>query len=508
MTSLQSIIFRSYEKVILRWPVYVLICLFLVVTYLGYHSKDFRLDASAETLVLEGDKDLKYSRLINSRYDLNDFLVVAFTPKNDLFADRTMTLLSGLQSELEQLKGIESVYSILNVPLVESPPVSIKELSKIQNLESPTVDKALARNEFSNSPLYRNRLVSPDLKASALLLNLPVDKAYQELLERRDQLREKEYLATLTKKEADEFKKVTREFQQYRDNMKEERHQLINTIRIVMDGYRQDADLFLGGVIMIADDMINYIKNDLKIFGVGVFCFLIITLGLIFRQLRWVLVPMLCCLVSVLTMTGLLGLFGWEVTVISSNFISLQIIITMAIAIHLIVRFTELQSQRPEMENRTLILETVRTKVQPCLYAALTTIVGFGSLIFCDIKPVITFGWMMSAGIIVSLVLTFLLFPALLMVTKKPAIKKSASSGFSLLPLLARFTEKHGSFILISSVVVFILSAVGVSKLEVENSFIDYFKKSSEIYQGMKIVDQKLGGTTPLNVIVDLPECK
>ena len=153
MTSLPSIIVRSYEKVILKWPFYVLICICLGVIYLGYHSKDFRLDASAETLVLEGDKDLKYSRLIDSRYALNDYLVVAVTPKIDLFADRTITRLSRLQGELEKLEGINSINSILNVPLVESPPVSIKDLSKFETLRSPTVDKALARIEFSNSPL-------------------------------------------------------------------------------------------------------------------------------------------------------------------------------------------------------------------------------------------------------------------------------------------------------------------------------------------------------------------
>ena len=506
MTSKQSLIIKLYEKVILKWPVFVLICAFLGIGYLGYYAKDFRLDASAETLVVEGDKDLEYSRLIDSRYELSDYLIVAVTPKNDLFADNTIAQLSRLQIELEKLKGIESINSILNVPLVESPPVSIKELSKIETLESPTVDKALARIEFSNSPLYRNRLVSPDLKTTALRLNLPVDQTYQELLQRRNQLREKEVLASLTQKEADEFRNVKIEFQQHRDSMRKDRHELINEVRAVMDRYRQDNSIFLGGISMITDDMISYIKNDLKIFGLGVFCFLVITLGIIFRQLRWIILPLVCCLVSVLAMMGFLGLFDWEVTVISSNFISLQLIITMSIAIHLIVRFRELHLNRPEAENRTLTLETVRQMMQPCLYASLTTIAGFGSLIFCDIKPVITFGWMMSAGIFVSLILTFLLFPAVVMVMKKPVTRKSTISHFSIVSLLARFTEKHGKFILITSVVAFILSIIGISMLTVENSFIDYFKKSTEIYQGMKVIDQNLGGTTPLDVIVDLPE--
>ncbi|MBW1766610.1 MAG: RND family transporter [Deltaproteobacteria bacterium] len=509
MTKPRSLTIRFFDNVILAWPGPVLLCLFIIVSYIGYHSKDFRLDASAETLVLEGDRDLKYSRLIYSRYGVNDFLVVTYAPKNDLFSDKTMTDLAQLQDDFARIKGVSSVVSILNVPLLESPPVPVKELaSHIQTLESPAVDKKLARMEFYNSPLYRNLLVSPDLKTTALLLYLPIDKVYEDLLTRRNRFREKQTANALSKTEAAEFKKVRGQFQRYRDKMRENRHETILAVRAVMDEYRQDAQLFLGGVSMVADDLIGFIKSDLKLFGIGVFCFLIITLGIIFRKLRWILLPMLCCALSTLSMIGLLGLFGWEVTVISSNFVSLQLIITMAITIHLIVRYRELLSNNPGDENRTLILNTIRLKLRPCLYAALTTIAGFGSLIFCNIKPVITFGWMMTAGIIVSLILTFLLFPAALILLKKQTPQPARSSNFSFLSLLAKFTETHGVFILAVSFIILILSAVGVSRLEVENSFIGYFKESTEIYQGMKVIDQNLGGTTPLDVIIDLEEPK
>jgi hypothetical protein len=214
----------------------------------------------------------------------------------------------------------------------------------------------------------------------------------------------------------------------------------------------------------------------------------------------------LCCAFSAIAMMGLLGLFDWEVTVISSNFISLQLIITMAITIHLIVRYRELNLKNPEAGQRELILDTVRLKMKPCLYAALTTIAGFGSLLLCDILPVITFGWMMSAGIIVSLVMTFLLFPSVSMLTNKESLKPAKKNHFSLTAFLAGFTESHGIFILIVSGIAFILSAIGISRLTVENSFIDYFKHTTEIYQGMKVIDQNLGGTTPLDVIVDFEE--
>ena len=476
-----------------------------MTSFLGYKTKDFKLDASAETLVLENDKDLRYSRLINSRYGENDFLFVTYTPEDDLFSDNALGKLKQLRDELRELKSVSSVVSILDAPLLESPPVPIKELaSNVQTLESPTVDKRLAKIELSQSPIYQNLLISPDLKTAALQINFPIDKTYRDLLARRNRFREKESDGPLSETEKAEYEKVTRQFQNHRDMMKESRHKDIAEIRAIMNHYRQDAKLFLGGVSMIADDMVSFIKNDLKIFGIGVFFFLIVTLSIIFRKLRWVILPMLCCGFSAISMIGLLGLFDWEVTVISSNFISLQLIITMAVTIHLIVRYRELSQKDPEAGQRKLVYDTVRLMLRPCLYAALTTMAGFGSLLLCNILPVITFGWMMMAGITVSLFVTFLLFPAGVMLLGKETVKSKSDVKFSLTSILAKFTEGHGFLIMAISCIAFIISAMGISKLVVENSFIDYFKHTTEIYQGMKVIDRSLGGTTPLDVIVDI----
>ena len=505
MTRSPSPIVRIYDNLILKKAAWVIVVLLAVSAFLAYHARNFRLDASAETLVLEGDRDLEYARLISSRYGQQEFLFLTFSPKGDLLADRTLDVLSRLQADLQRLEGVSSVFTILDAPLLESPRVSIKELSGgIRTLRSPAVDRKLARIEFGSSPIYQNLLVSPDLRTTALQINLPGDQRYQQLLNDRNRLRAKAAKDGLSAAEAAAYRDISRQFQQHRDSVRAERHRLIVSIRDVMDRYREDADLFLGGVSMIADDLIRFIKNDLQVFGLGVLFFLVVTLSVIFRQPRWVLLPMACCAVSALNMIGLLGLFGWEVTVISSNFISLQLIITMAIAIHLIVRYRELQVQHPDMEQHALVLETVRLKFKPCLYAALTTIAGFGSLVFCDILPVITFGWMMIAGIVVSMVVTFLLFPAGLVLMKKGRPPNRKRAGFSLMPVLARFTEKHGRAVLVVSAVLLVISLVGISRLEVENSFIDYFKQRTEIYQGMKVIDRQLGGTTPLDVIVDL----
>jgi len=505
MTEHSSLTIQFFDRIVVGRPGLVIIFVLAVVSFLGYHAKDFRLDASAETLVLQHDRDLQYSRMIDRRYGLQDYLIMTYTPKGDLFSDPVLANLASLRNELKALKSVSSVVSILDVPLLESPPVPIKELvDNIQTLESPTVDRKLAKIEFKDNPLYQNLLISPDLKTTALLIYFPINEVYRNLLARRNYFQEKRAAGTLSGKEEAEFKAVQNRFNTRRDTMKKMRHQDIVDIYAIMDKFRPDAELFLGGVDKIADDLIRFIKNDLKVFGLGVLFFLILTLGIIFNKIRWIFLPMLCCAFSAISMIGLLGLFDWEVTVISSNFISLQLIITMAITIHLTVRYRELCLKSPDADQRELILDTVRLMMKPCLYAALTTIAGFGSLLLCNILPVITFGWMMSAGIVISLVMTFLMFPSALVLMPKetPSVRKH--SFFPLTSFLAGFTESHGPMILVISGVALIFSAVGISRLTVENSFIDYFKHTTEIYRGMKIIDQHLGGTTPFDVIVDL----
>ena len=288
--------------------------------------------------------------------------------------------------------------------------------------------------------------------------------------------------------------------------MDKERHSDIAAVRGIMDGYRQDAELFLGGISMITDDLITFVKKDLKVFGTGIVIFLIVALGIIFRKVRWVVLPVLCCTLSVLAMIGILGIFGWEVTVISSNFISLQLIITMALTIHLIVRFRELQVDNPEWSQMELVKETVFSKFIPCLYTTLTTVAGFGSLLICDILPVINFGLMMSVGLVVSLIVTFFLFPAFLCLLPKGKSLEDRQFCRGFIRFLANVTQNYAKTVFIVTGLLIVMIGVGVSRLTVENSFIDYFRKSTEIYQGLKVIDQNLGGTTPLDIIVSFQE--
>jgi predicted RND superfamily exporter protein len=504
---MQSSLLNFYTKYILNKPIIVIIVLLGVFSYLGYNAKNFRIDASADSLILENDKDFKYYRKISKTYGSHSYMFVTYKPSGDLLSPETLSKIGLLRDELREIERVSSVLTILDVPLLRNPPVPIKELiPNIKTLEDPKVDLQLARIEIAGSPIYQELLVSTDMKMTALMVNFAEDAEYDRIVSRRGDLRQKLADNTISSSERSELAQLKRDYRECKIRMDKERHSDIAAVRGIMDGYRQDAELFLGGISMITDDLITFVKKDLKVFGIGIVIFLIVALGIIFRKICWVVLPILCCTLSVLSMIGILGIFGWEVTVISSNFISLQLIITMALTIHLIVRYRELQVDNPEWSQMELVKETVFSKFIPCLYTTLTTVAGFGSLLICDILPVTTFGLMMSVGLVVSLVVTFFLFPAILCLIPKGKSGEDRQFCRGFTHFLANVTQNYAKTVFIVTGLLIAMIAVGVSRLTVENSFIDYFRESTEIYQGLKVIDENLGGTTPLDILVSFEE--
>jgi hypothetical protein len=503
-----SLLSTYYDKLVLQHPGPALLGIALLLAFLGYHSTDFRLDASADSLVLENDQALRYYREVRQRYGSDDYLIVTYTPSGDLFSAATLADLRQLRDELAALDHIESVVSLLDVPLINSPPLKLSDLGKgSHTLESPGTNMALAEKEFVSSPLYRNLLISPDKTTTALQVNFVRDDTYYKLLNERQRLRDKRRQDGLTQQEADRLEAVSRQFEVRSEHLQQQQHAVIAAVRHVMDRHRAHARLYLGGVPMIAADSIDFIRHDLRVFGIGVFVLLVILLALAFHQPRWVLLPMLTCAAAGLAMIGFLGLVDWPVTVVSSNFISLMLIITLSLTIRLIIRYRELSAANPSASQYNLVRTTVRKMAIPCFYTAITTMVAFGSLLFSDIRPVIDFGWMMAIGIATAFVLAFILFPATLMYLQPVAHSTTPSHRLTaaITQFFATLIERHGKAVIIAFILIVLLSIAGTTRLTVENRFIDYYKESTEIYRGMELIDRKLGGTTPLDVILDAP---
>ena len=471
-----------YQNIVLKKPKVIFLFLIIALLGFGYFSKDFRLDASSDTLLIEGDPDLEYLREVTDRYGSKDFLILTYTPNEKIISDSSINNLLSLKYKIQSLEWVHSVITLLDIPLLNNSDATLNErLENFVTLKDENVNKERGFEEILNSPVFKNLVISEDGNTTGIIVYIKKDDSLKNIQN-----------------------KTKTEIESHKDILKKQNHENIIQIREIIKSYNDTGKIHLGGIPMIADDMMSFIKNDIVVFGIGVLLFIIATLWFVFKKLIWVIIPISSCFFSVIIMTGLLGLLGWKVTVISSNFIALMLILTMAMNIHMSTRFLQLKKKFPDLKNFEIIVMTTGKMFWPILYTVLTTICAFLSLIFSEIKPIIDFGWMMTLGLITSFLVTFTLLPTLLNFVSKNnvevGVKEDGDSKIT--SFFGKISIDNKNIIFSTTILVIILSVVGISRLEVENSFINYFNKNTEIYKGMKLIDEKLGGTTPLEVIL------
>ncbi len=475
-----------YQNFILKNPKLIFALLIIALISFGYYSKNFRLDASSDTLLIDGDPDLKYLQEVNERYGSKEFLILTYTPNEGMITDTSINNLLSLKYKIQSLEWVDSVVTLLDIPLLNNSEAPLQErLENFKTLKDEDVNKDRGFKEIISSPVFRNFVISEDGKTSGVIVYLKKNKPLDDIKN-----------------------KSKEEIEIYKDQIKKQNHKNIIEIRDVIKSYENIGKIHLGGIPMIADDMMTFIKSDIVVFGLGVLLFIIATLWYIFRKLIWILVPISSCFFSVIIMTGLLGLLGWKVTVISSNFIALMLILTMAMNIHMSTRFLQLKENFPDKNILDILILTTEKMFWPILYTVMTTIIAFLSLIFSEIKPIIDFGWMMTMGLVISFCVTFTLLPTLINFVPKKNVSFIKYEKSKITFLFSKLSQEHQKSIFVLTGIVIIFSIIGISRLEVENSFINYFSKKTEIYKGMKLIDEKLGGTTPLEVILKFPKNK
>ena len=475
---------QLYENTVLKKPKTIFVLLIISLLSFGYFSKDFRLDASSETLLIEGDPDLEYLKEVTERYGSKDFLVLTYSPNERMISDNSINNLLSLKYKIQSLDWVHSVITLLDIPLLNNSEAPLQQrLEKFKTLKDEGVDKERGFKEILNSPVFRNFVISKDGNTSGIIVYLKKENTPKQL----------------------QGKNKT-EIEIYKDKLKKKNHENILQIREIIESYEEVGKIYLGGIPMIADDMMSFIKSDIIVFGIGVLLFIIATLWFVFRKLIWILIPISSCFFSVIIMMGLLGLLGWKVTVISSNFIALMLILTMAMNIHISTRFLQLKNDFSSSNNFEIISMTIKKMYWPIIYTVLTTVCAFLSLIFSGIKPIIDFGWMMTFGLITSFIVTFTLLPTLLNFFSNDDVKIKEDKESKITSFFAKISINNKKIVFTFTGLIIILSVLGISRLEVENSFINYFNKNTEIYKGMKLIDEKLGGTTPLEVILKFPK--
>lgn len=498
-----------YEQWVLRRPAVVLGVLVALMLLALLQFPKIRIDASADSLLLQGDPALEYFREVGRRYSSEEFIVITWRPKAALLSDASLDPLGAMTEELRKLPGVSSVVSVLDVPLLQSPPIGLSQVTSgepLPSLRDDNVDREMALREFTQSPLYSDLLVGAGGEVTAVQVNLRrIDEDAQLLAERED-LRALAKAGGISPAQAERLETVEREVKQRSAAQLEQQSELVSAVREVVDGYRDHAGIFVGGVPMIAADMVQFVRSDLVTFGSAILGVMVLVLALIFRRFKWVVIPLLSCSLGVAYTLGVLGFLDWRMTVISSNVVAVLLIVGLAIAIHLVVRYRELHREAPDGPLYDRVRDTMRLMAVPCIYTGVTTMVAFVSLVVSGIQPVIDFGWMMTLGISIALLVSFTFVPALMLLWPKDSVPPTQEEGEPFTLRFARIADRHGALVLWGSVALSVLVVLGITRLKVENRFIDYFKETTEIYQGMELLDARLGGTIPLDIIIAAPD--
>ena len=495
-----------YQLVITRFASAVVVTALSLAAVAFSQLDKVRLDASSDSLLLQGDPDLAFFEEATERYESYEFMIMTWEPDSPLLSEASLAGLAAMVADLEQVSGVRSVTSALDVPLLESPPISLTDLSdldSIPSLRDPTVDRTLALKEFTSSQLYKNLVVSEGGDLTAVQVTIEPNKEVDRLGDLRKSLRKAVAEGADASVER-ELADIELAYDQATRTVNADRAALVADVRAVAEKYRDQSRIFVGGVPMIAADMLDFVQDDLVTFGTSIILVMVAMLALIFRDYRWVLVPISVCTLSALLMLGILGYTDWRMTVISSNFVAVLLVVALALAIHLVVRYRELEAKEPDLGRAERAVMAARLMFVPCFYTAVTTMVAFTSLVVAGIKPVIDFGWMMTAGIVVAFAVSFTLVPALIALLPDPGAK-GASDTLSMTRWFATVVERFGGAVLVVTSALVLLVALGLSRLQVENRFIDYFKDTTEIYQGMELLDSRLGGTIPLDIILYPP---
>ena len=526
---------QKLARMLVSAPKLSLALALILCAFLCAFAPKLAIDASTQTLLLENDKDLELWRDITKRYEIPNTLVIAYTPNSDLLSQSSISTLAALSKDLAQIKGVKSVFSMLDAPLLLSSGLKFSDLlGTIPTLKDSNASKEAIKAEFLNSPFYKNSLVSSDFKTTALLLTLEPNSRYNEFIASITALENTLKTAENNATAKTLLKEQRAAFKAYRDELRIAEHDQITQIRQVIAKYNQNSQtripyqdeflnsqtripyqasssqLFLGGINMIADDMIAFVRSDLATYGLATLLLCSLCLFVYYLQLRYVFLAIFICLVCVGVTSGLFGLLGFEITVISSNYIALQLIITLSVVIHLINSYREFFRKKSSFSQKAIVYLALKERMSPCFFAIFTTIIGFISLVFSDIRPIISLGVMMSASITLSLIFSFWLFGSIMSLLSKKSVNTAFERYFSLTTLCAKIALN-----LRARKVVFAISALGlcvglwgISKLSVENSFIGYFKENTDIYKGMELIDNKLGGTVPLDIIISFKKDK
>ena len=488
-------------------PNFIIIFTLVVVSLMLWPATRLTIDASPDSLLLENDPDLKFYRTIHYIYGTDEYVIVAIRLNESVLAPSSLNRIEDLTEKFKAIKGISNVTSITNVPLIYQSLDRGKESDiTFPTLLSKNIDIEKAKNEFLINPLYESNLISKDLKIAAFKIDFIAVPEYKELFDQRYVFIEKRESGTLTQLEKNKLKKINSDLEKLLNIESLRYKNALTEIRKILKQYNSSQQSFLSGAPLVSDDMKQYVQQDIKVFGVAAMLTMAVILFIIFHSFSWMVITLVCSFMNVLVVSGLIGLINFKLTIVSSNYIAILLIFSLAIGIHVVVRYQEEQIVQGDTAFNKNLYTSVEHISTPCLYMVLTSIIAFLSLIVSGIKPVIVFGYIMVIGLCSAYIISFTVLPALIKLlnpTTKPIHKHYSHS---ILKNFLLFVLNHKNAFTLILIIGLIVSIFGITKITVENRFIDYFKQNTDIHQGLITIDKNLGGTVPIEIILNVPD--
>ena len=408
----------------------------------------------------------------------DEYATVCLTA-DDWFTPAGVARIRAIERDFLAIESVTSTMSVLDVPLLRQQPDVKPELLELNDqatsLREDGVDLAAAREELRSHELVQGNLISADARS----LNVLVYLSFQMV-----------------------DGKVEKSIVQLRREM-------VAGVREVAAKWQPDLaePVRLSGIPLINITMFENIQHDLVVFGIASLAIFTLAFGLVYRRWRFVLMPMICCLLAPVVMLGALAYKDIPVALVTSNMPVLLFVLMLPYNVYFIERYRERRSRHPEESGMDSSMEALRMIAIPCLFSCATTLAGFVALSTSRIIPIRDFGKMMTIGMVVGFCIVFLFIPALSSRLKALRVERRGDGieprrSRGLVKLLERVTLARPAAVLLVSLFVLAVSVFGVSKLTAESKFTSYFWPGSEVYEGLEFIDQNMGGTTWIEVIL------
>lgn len=483
-------------KFFIHKPKITLGAVFALFVALGIFAPRLAIDTNSESLMLENDPSLKEFYKISQTYSGSNFLMLAFLPENeDVFSGDSIAEIEKIADELLAINGVKSVLHLANAPLFKSSPnLAVNEiLAQNITLKSPLVDLELAKKELLNHPFFTQNIISKNSKVAGIVAYFEDDLILAELNKQKQ-------IAQNNKNEK-EAQKISKQIIDHKHKQALIESKIVEQIKNIKS---QKGQIALGGLLMISSDMIDYVKRDLRVYG-GLLSFILaLMLYIFFRRIRFVALIFLVCAFVLIVSSGIYALCGFAITIVSSNFVSLLLIISVSLCVHLCARYCELFAKYRRASQSRLVSAALLSKVSPSFFAVFTTIIGFLSLVFSNIEPIIKLGAIMSIGVGVALFAALAIFGSFMMLLQKPhSLGAAPLAQWRFLDFCSNLAIRKKPIVIFIAFLFILFAFYGIPKLKVENSFVNYFKDGNEIKNGLLVIDRNLGGTIGLDVVVD-----